>query len=128
MVENKDVPLEAAVKYLVKERDLYKRKLNYIVPYTKYLEAELRDIDKGKKKEENKELATALRRVDVLEAEKKRLIEENTALIKDYRKSEWFIQLKKRYDKYKSERDAIRQRLNEAYCRLLEYENKDTER
>lgn len=124
MVENKDIPLEAVVKYLVKERDQLKRKLNYIVPYTKHLEAELRDIDNGKKQEENKELAAALRRVKTLEAEKQRLIEENSTLIKDCRKSEWFVQTKKKYDKYKSERDALRIRLNEAYCKLLEYEKK----
>lgn len=123
-VENKDVPLEAVVKYLVKERDQLKRKLNYIVPYTKHLEAELRDIDNGKKQEENKELAAALRRVKTLEAEKQRLIEENSTLIKDYRKSEWFTQTKKKYDKYKEERNALHIRLNEAYCKLLEYEKK----
>lgn len=123
-VENKDVPLEAVVKYLVKERDQLKRKLNYIVPYTKHLEAELRDIDNGKKQEENKELAAALRRVRTLEAEKQRLIEENSTLIKDCRKSEWFTQTKKKYDKYKEERNALRRRLNEAYCKLLEYEKK----
>ena len=41
-VDNSDVPLEAVVKWLAKEKDMYKRKLEILVPYTKSLELRLK--------------------------------------------------------------------------------------
>ena len=38
---NEDLPLEAVVKHLVKERDHYKDKLNQLIVYTKSLEKRL---------------------------------------------------------------------------------------
>ncbi len=53
MSKNK-VPLEACVKYLVRERDNYKAKLDILVPYTKSLEASYKALKEEKDKEYEK--------------------------------------------------------------------------
>jgi len=79
MKSNKTVPLEGAVKYLIKERDHYKEKLEQIVPYTKSLEQKLSDTESRHEKQ-----------VAVYKELVKNLKKENEALRKDYKKSDWF--------------------------------------
>ena len=50
---NTDVPIEAAVKYLIKEKDELKRKLDMIVPYTKSLEEKVQNLNKELQKKNN---------------------------------------------------------------------------
>lgn len=41
---NEDVPIEAVLKYIVRERDGYKEKLEHLINYTKSLENEVKTL------------------------------------------------------------------------------------
>ena len=114
MSKNK-VPLEACVKYLVMERDNYKAKLDILVPYTKSLEASYKALKEEKDKEHEKELLTLQQRLESLEKQNLRLQEENSNLIKDYRKSEWFAQIERNHKKRQQTINELRHRLNSLY-------------
>ena len=118
MKENKEVPIEAAVKWLIKERDRYKEKLDTIVPYTKSLETRVRDLEK---------LIEGLgdcpmKRIEKLEKENRRLIEEKTFLIQDYQKSDWYKSMQVRVNKKDERIRHLRESLLEAMVKLNEYE------
>lgn len=42
---NDNVPTETLLKYVCRERDLYKRKLEQLIPYTKQLEVSLKELE-----------------------------------------------------------------------------------
>ena len=116
--ENKEVPIEAAVKWLIKERDRYKEKLDTIVPYTKSLETRVRDLEK---------LIEGLgdcpmKRIEKLEKENRRLIEEKTFLIQDYQKSDWYKSMQVKAKKKDERIHHLRESLLEAMVKLNEYE------
>ena len=116
--ENREVPIEAAVKWLIKERDRYKEKLDTIVPYTKSLETRVRDLEK---------LIEGLgdcpmKRIEKLEKENRRLIEEKTFLIQDYQKSDWYKSMQVRVNKKDERIRHLRESLLEAMVKLNEYE------
>ena len=98
MMEN-DIPIEGVLKYIKRDRDKYKEKLETLVPYTKSLEAKLKELtarnltleEALKDYDEMKKIA---KRVRVLETEKEGLIKENSAIISDYKTSEWYKMLK----------------------------------
>ena len=118
MKENKEVPIEAAVKWLIKERDRYKEKLDTIVPYTKSLETRVRDLEK---------LIEGLgdcpmKRIEKLEKENRRLIEEKTFLIQDYQKSDWYKSMQVKAKKKDERIHHLRESLLEAMVKLNEYE------
>ena len=108
---NEDVPIEAVVKYLVKERDAYKEKLDTLVPYTKRLEARLRDMEAAVDATRADEVRKMEKTIERLERENKRLVEEKTNLIMDYHKTEWFKSMQRaqtrRADTIKHLRDAL---------------------
>ena len=116
--ENREVPIEAAVKWLIKERDRYKEKLDTIVPYTKSLETRVRDLEK---------LIEGLgdcpmKRIEKLEKENRRLIEEKTFLIQDYQKSDWYKSMQVKAKKKDERIHSLRESLLEAMVKLNEYE------
>ena len=116
--ENREVPIEAAVKWLIKERDRYKEKLDTIVPYTKSLETRVRDLEK---------LIEGLgdcpmKRIEKLEKENRRLIEEKTFLIQDYQKSDWYKRMQVKAKKKDERIHHLRESLLEAMVKLNEYE------
>ena len=94
-----DIPIEGVLKYIKRDRDKYKEKLETLVPYTKSLEAKLKELtarnltleEALKDYDEMKKIA---KRVRVLETEKEGLIKENSAIISDYKTSEWYKMLK----------------------------------
>ena len=119
--ENKEVPIEAAVKWLIKERDRYKEKLDTIVPYTKSLEVRVRDLEK---------LIEGLgdcpmKRIEKLEKENRRLIEEKTFLIQDYQKSDWYKSMQVKTKKKDERIHSLRESLLEAMVKLNEYEGRN---
>lgn len=120
-------PLEAAVKWLVKERDRYKEKLETLIPYTKRLEADLRAIREEKDKERQKELQALEKRLKQANERAERLERENSALIKDYRQSGWFKQIEENQRKRKAERDRYRELLNRALYLLGKQTENGTE-
>lgn len=97
------IPLEAAVKYLVKERDNLKCKLEILVPYTKSLEKKL----KAYENELDEETPAAIR----LRAEE--LKRENRALKDDYKQSTWYKDLKRKMDSLTRENNHLKQRISE---------------
>lgn len=112
------MPIEAAVKWLIKERDRYKEKLDTIVPYTKSLETRVRDLEK---------LIEGLgdcpmKRIEKLEKENRRLIEEKTFLIQDYQKSDWYKSMQVKAKKKDERIHSLRESLLEAMVKLNEYE------
>lgn len=55
------------------------------------------------------------KRLESLEKQNLRLQEENSNLIKDYRKSEWFAQIERNHKKRQQTINELRQRLNSLY-------------
>ena len=99
---NKDVPLEAAVKYIVRERDALRKKLDILVPYTKSLEQqvkEVRDETVDRLTKENKGLQ---KQYDTVNAEA-------VALRKGYKKSQWYLQLKESNKRLREEIKLLKQ-------------------
>ena len=125
--EMNGVPLEAAVKYIVRERDRLKEKLDTIVPYTKRLEAELAALRDEKVLERDKEIQALSKRLASAEEQIKRLLHENSKLIKDCRKSDWFKQIEVAHKRRQAEKNALRDTLRLAYAELAKYkENQKT--
>ncbi len=106
------IPLEAAVKFIVRERDNLKRKLEILVPYTKSLEKKL----KAHENELDAETPTAIR----LRAEE--LKRENRALKSEYKQTSWYKSLKEKLDRLTKENNHLKQRISELTTEL--YENK----
>lgn len=84
-----DIPLEAVLKYIVKERDRYKNKLEILIPYTKSLEQKVKSHEKNIElvkqcKELEDKLKVATRLNEDYRAELK-------ALKSDYKTSEWYL-------------------------------------
>lgn len=61
---NPDVPLEAVVKYLVKERDEANAKLEQLVGYTKSLEVRVKEMEAERESGYQKALAVAMKERD----------------------------------------------------------------
>lgn len=116
MIEN-DIPIEGVLKYIKRERDKYKEKLETLVPYTKSLENKLKELTArnialdGALKDYN-EQKKLTKRISVLEQEKEMLIKENSALIKDFKQTDWYKQLKDGKKKLRRENKALKQALN----------------
>ena len=116
MIQN-DIPIEGVLKYIKRERDKYKEKLETLVPYTKSLENKLKELTarnlalEGALKDYN-EQKKLTKRISVLEQEKEMLIKENSALIKDFKQTDWYKQLKDGKKKLRSENKALKQALN----------------
>lgn len=89
MEKNNKVPLEAAVKYLIAQRDGYKKKLEILIPYTKNLEARMKDMAK----EHNDEVGKVQARLDRKIKEYDDLYKELVALRRDYKESGWYRDL-----------------------------------
>lgn len=83
------VSLQAAVNYVVKERDHYKEKLEILIPYTKNLEARMKDMAK----EHNDEVGKIQARLDRKIKEYDDLYKELVALRRDYKESGWYRDL-----------------------------------
>lgn len=81
MIENKDIPLEAVLKYIVRDRDRYKSQLDNLIGYTKALEIRVQEmtaemniareeyaknIEKARKQAENES-----KKVDITKKKKK---------------------------------------------------------
>lgn len=124
MIEN-DIPIEGVLKYIKRERDKYKEKLETLVPYTKSLENKLKELTarnltlEGALKDYN-EQKKLIKRISVLEQEKEMLIKENSALIKDFKQTDWYKQLKDSKKKLRRENKMLKQALN----RFLTGDNK----
>lgn len=124
MIEN-DIPIEGVLKYIKRERDKYKDKLETLIPYTKSLENKLKELTarnltlEGALKDYN-EQKKLTKRISVLEQEKEMLIKENSALIKDFKQTDWYKQLKDGKKKLRNENKVLKQALN----RFLTGDNK----
>ena len=123
-ITNKEnpIPIEAAFKYLVKENKEYKRKLDMLVPYTKKLEQKVQELEKNIDLSKDENIKKLVARIDKLEKENKRLIEENTHLIFDYHKTEWFKGMQKHQQKRQETIKNLRIALNRAMVKLSKYE------
>ena len=116
MMEN-DIPIEGVLKYIKRDRDKYKEKLETLVPYTKSLEAKLKELtarnltleEALKDYDEMKKIA---KRVRVLETEKEGLIKENSAIISDYKTSEWYKMLKEDRRRLRKQNKELKIMLN----------------
>lgn len=97
------IPLEAAVKFIVRERDNLKRKIEILVPHTKSLEKRL----KAYENELGEETPAAIR----LRAEE--LKRENRSLKNDYKQSTWYKDLKRKLDRLTKENNHLKQRISE---------------
>lgn len=89
MMKSHDIPLEAVLKWIKKERDSYKAKLDRLVPYTKSLEQRNRE----------------------LEIENTRLRKENSGLASDITKSTIYKGLMERYVKVKRDKETLLEKL-----------------
>ena len=76
------VSLQAAVKYLIKQRDEYKAKLDKLIPYTKSLEQQLKEAAEPYE-----------HKIKSLEGDLKHLRKENATLHKGYKESDWYANM-----------------------------------
>lgn len=106
MGSNHNIPLEAVVKYLAKERDNYKQRLDQIVPYTKSLEEKIRRYEEcfEKASEDPKD-------VSFLKTQLLLIKTENRMLIKEYKKSNWYKSLEGKINKVCMENLSLRRAL-----------------
>lgn len=114
---NNEVPISGVLKYIKQDRDRYRQKLETLVPYTKNLEEKVKELMVRNLTLENAmkdyaEMKKTARRVGVLEGEKLKLIAENSALVSDYKKSEWYAQLKASRKALRRENILLKQALN----------------
>ena len=106
MIKN-DIPIEGVLKYIKKERDNYKDKLETLIPYTKSLELKLKEqlIVIGNLHDEINRLNAELEANKVTKAEigeAKHLVKENAllraelkAMKEDYKQSDWYKTLQR---------------------------------
>ena len=99
---NEDIPLEAAVKWLIRERDRYRDKLDELIVYTKSLERELKE---GAEPYEHK--------IKSLEGDIKSLRKENAALRKDFKETEWAKGIVKENERLKLANRDLWKKVNE---------------
>ena len=98
---NEDVPVEALVKYLVRERDERQRKLDMLVPYTKSLEDRIASQRDELVSNLMKELRAAISERDALK-------KENVAYRTDFKESSWYKQLHEQNKRLRSENANLR--------------------
>ena len=110
------VPLSVAVKWIVKDRDKYKEKLEQLIPYTKQLEA-----GRSKRIEElESEVARLRNKLDKKNRDYEALVSENAAIRRNYKESGWYRDLMERNAQMRQTITTLRKALNHALC-----ENKD---
>ena len=119
------IPIEAAVKYLIKQRDGYKAKLDELIPYTKRLEVRVRDMEKQIESIGVSDLKEIAKKIERLERENRRLKEENGNLIFDYHRSEWFKGMQRQNQQRQRTINELRIALNRAMVKLSEYEQRN---
>lgn len=122
---NSEVPVEAIVKYIKRERDQYKEKLDKLVPYTKQLEAWSSNMEKNIRAEYESQIQSLSKRLENQMVENARLLKEKTALIMDYHKSEWYISMQKQNKRRNDEVKHLREALNRAMVALSKKEDSE---
>ena len=118
---NEDLPLEAVLKYIKRDRDKYKAKLERLIPYTKSLEERLERASDARFNELIKENVN-------LKSANDGLKKENAALRAEYRKSGWFIGLEKRDAALAKENAFLKQELIRLRAATTNKANNDTKR
>lgn len=115
-----DIPLEAVLKYIKKERDKYKAKLENLVPYTKALEQKVKDLDDiiSDKEKRIADLEKRLEENEIKKGEYNQAIHDNKfmkeeldAFRKDYRKTEWYKQLEDARKALRADNKKLRETL-----------------
>lgn len=97
---NYDVPIEAALKYLVKERGELQRKLDMIVPYTKSLEEEIQHLNGRLQKKD-----------DCIEDLRKKLQDCNTKASR----TQQYKSLQEKYNQLKKDKNTLLLELGKIY-------------
>lgn len=116
-----DIPPEALLKWIVKERDKYKAKLDMLVPYTKSLEDRVRFLEKARTADNEslmKQLSNAKARIAHLTQEKSELIE-------DYHKTEWYGQIQESCSRKNKRIVALQQTISRL---MIELNSKEGEK
>lgn len=112
------VPLSVAVKWIVKDRDKYKEKLEQLIPYTKQLES-----GRSQRIEElQNEVLRLKNRLEKKNRDYEALMAENTALRRGYQDSEWYRSLQENNKQLRQTITNLRKALNRALCENI---NKD---
>ena len=116
MIASKDIPIEAVLKYIKEDRDKYKAKLEQLIPYTKSLEARIKELEKG----HSSDITELQQKITKLKTKNMLLTQEKTALIEDLHSTEWFRNL------MQSNADKTRRikTLQNSVCSLIDEINK----
>lgn len=101
---NNAIPMSALLKYIVNERDKYKKKLEELTVYTKQLENQVMMSKDTKIKTLQKENTSLKKQLEntILEAQ---------TLREEYRLSDWYQQLQQNLTAAKSEVNYLRQHI-----------------
>lgn len=127
MIQN-DIPLEAVLKYIKRERDKYKEKVEILTAYSKSLEAKIKNLAS-----KESDLEKALKEVATLKAEleaRKALVSENKmlknenefmkselrAFREDARKTAWFAQAEEERQRLFKKVRLLKKTLNEQFA------------
>lgn len=116
MITN-DIPAEAVIPYLVKQRNGYKAKLDYITPYTKSLEAKVKALEKKVQEQDGiiselRDAKSKLGWMRQIEQENERMKKELKALRKDYKSSDWYLQKEGELKRLRKKIGEMRMALN----------------
>ena len=111
-MNNSDIPIEAAVKWLIRERDRYKEKLEQLIPYTKSLEKKLFDKEREIEQEHDSLLTKQDKRITELTNQRESLKAELEAFRSDFKQTQWYIQLDGDRNRLRKENKALRKALN----------------
>lgn len=118
-LSNPQVPISAVLKYIVKDRDKYKAKLDQLIPYAKSLEKKVQDLEKeidglNKRLKENEVKKADLAMMKQTMNENEFMKEELRAFRRDFKETAWFKQMD---DDRKRMREALK-KLRIAFSRM----------
>lgn len=123
---NTHIPLEAVLKYIKKDRDDYKAKLEKLIPYTKQLETKVKELERELEDIESQMKNLEVSRQMVLDAknaalDNARMKEEIKAFREDAKKTAWFKQLDDDRKNLKEQNKKLKMAFNHI---LTKYDNK----
>lgn len=119
---NKDVPVEAVLKYIIQERDNYKEKLHSTVEYAKAREKYLREEKKREIESRDVQIKRLEQKVKSLEGQVQKLMIDNGMLVNEYKKSDWYKQLHNKNKKLQEKVGQWRMIANRAISKLVSAE------
>lgn len=116
-LSNPQIPIKAVLKYIVRDRDNYKNKLDQLIPYAKSLEEKLKALqedydDLSRRYEENEVKKCDMSLLKQYKNENEAMKAELKAFRDDYRQSEWYKQIEEDRTRARRKSKELKETLN----------------